>query len=68
MASLGVKTLVVTNAAGGIVQDWNVGDIMIIKDHINLAGLTGHSPLRGFNDPRYVSINFKGSAKIQILF
>ncbi|XP_031552534.1 purine nucleoside phosphorylase-like [Actinia tenebrosa] len=52
MALLGVKTLVVTNAAGGISKDWNVGDIMIIQDHINLAGLTGHSPLRGFNDPR----------------
>ncbi|KAK3741155.1 hypothetical protein QZH41_011836, partial [Actinostola sp. cb2023] len=52
MAHLGVKTLLVTNAAGGLRQDWKVGDIMIIKDHINLAGLTGQSPLRGSNDDR----------------
>lgn len=54
MAHLGVKTLVVTNAAGGLRQDWNVGDIMIIQDHINLPGMTGESPLRGLNDERYV--------------
>ncbi|XP_001632581.2 purine nucleoside phosphorylase [Nematostella vectensis] len=53
MVHLGIKHLVVTNAAGGLRQDWNVGDIMVIKDHINLAGLTGLSPLRGCNDSRF---------------
>ncbi|KAL9975177.1 hypothetical protein ACROYT_G012304 [Oculina patagonica] len=53
MAHLGVKTLIVTNAAGGLNQSYNVGDIMIVKDHINLAGLTGESPLRGVNDERF---------------
>ena len=54
MVSLGIKTLIVTNAAGGLNQSYNVGDIMIVKDHINLAGLTGESPLRGVNDERLV--------------
>lgn len=53
MIHLGVKTLIVTNASGGLNQKYNVGDIMIVKDHINLAGLTGESPLRGLNDERY---------------
>jgi purine-nucleoside phosphorylase len=35
---LGVNTLVVTNAAGGIRDDLNPGDIMLITDHINLMG------------------------------
>lgn len=52
MAHLGVKTLIVTNAAGGLNQKYRIGDIMIVKDHINLAGLTGESPLRGANDER----------------
>lgn len=53
MSHLGVKTLIVTNAAGGLNQKYDVGDIMIVKDHINLAGLTGESPLRGLNDERF---------------
>lgn len=58
MIHLGIKTLIVTNAAGGLNRSFNVGDIMVIKDHINLAGLTGESPLRGVNDGRYVTLNF----------
>lgn len=58
MIHLGIKTLIVTNAAGGLNRSYNVGDIMVIKDHINLAGLTGESPLRGVNDGRYVTLNF----------
>lgn len=58
MIHLGIKTLIVTNAAGGLNRSYNVGDIMVIKDHINLAGLTGESPLRGVNDDRYVTLNF----------
>lgn len=53
MVHLGIKTLIVTNAAGGLNQSYSVGDIMIVKDHINLPGLTGESPLRGGNDDRY---------------
>lgn len=36
---LGIKTLIVTNAAGGINRDFESGDIMLIKDHINLMGI-----------------------------
>ena len=52
MAKLGVKVLIVTNAAGGLNSDYNEGDLMIIKDHIFLPGLVGQSPLIGLNDER----------------
>ncbi len=51
MQRLGVDTLIVTNAAGGINADFRPGDIMVIRDHINLPGLAGANPLRGENDP-----------------
>ncbi len=50
MVELGIRTLIVTNAAGGINQSFHPGDIMLITDHINLPGLIGHSPLLGPND------------------
>ncbi|KAL9049349.1 MAG: hypothetical protein Q9162_007264 [Coniocarpon cinnabarinum] len=42
----------VTNAAGGLNPDYNVGDIMLLSDHLNLAGLSGSHPLLGPNDDR----------------
>ena len=54
MKMLGVKVIIVTNAAGGLNPDYNnMGDIMIMKDHINLAGMTGANPLIGENEERY---------------
>lgn len=50
MQQLGVRTLIVTNAAGGINPNFSPGDLMLIKDHINFLGLAGHNPLRGPND------------------
>ncbi len=46
MKELGVKTLFVSNAAGGMNKEFRVGDIMIITDHINLFP---ENPLRGKN-------------------
>lgn len=53
MHLLGINTLFVTNAAGGLNDGYSVGDVMIIKDHINLAGLCGMNPLVGVNDERF---------------
>uniref|UniRef100_T1J2B2 Purine nucleoside phosphorylase n=1 Tax=Strigamia maritima TaxID=126957 RepID=T1J2B2_STRMM len=53
MKLIGVKTVIITNAAGGINPDYKVGDIMIIKDHINFQGFAGDNPLRGKNDERW---------------
>jgi len=50
MKMLGAETLIVTNAAGGIDQSFEVGDIMMIRDHINFQGA---NPLIGPNDPRF---------------
>lgn len=47
---LGVKTLILTNAAGGINSGFAPGDLMVIDDHINLLG---SSPLTGPNDERF---------------
>ncbi|XP_004781510.1 purine nucleoside phosphorylase [Mustela putorius furo] len=50
---MGVDTLVVTNAAGGLNPEFEVGDIMLIRDHINLPGFSGVNPLMGPNDERF---------------
>ncbi|HEU4554144.1 MAG TPA: purine-nucleoside phosphorylase [Chitinophaga sp.] len=47
MQALGVKTLLVSNAAGGMNAAFKVGDLMIIRDHINLQP---EHPLRGHNE------------------
>lgn len=50
MRALGIQTLIVTNAAGGINQNFQAGDLMLITDHLNFIGMAGFSPLRGPND------------------
>ena len=47
LQALGAKTLVVSNACGGMRADWKAGDVMLISDHINMLG---DSPLIGAND------------------
>ena len=53
MQLMGVDTLIVTNAAGGIRPGLRAGQLMAITDHINFVGMAGHSPLRGPNDERF---------------
>ncbi len=50
MARLGVRELILTNAAGGINTRFGAGALMVIDDHINL---TGANPLVGANDERF---------------
>jgi len=47
---LGIKTLILTNAAGGINVELQQGALMVISDHLNLMG---DNPLRGPNDERF---------------
>lgn len=58
LCGLGIKALVVTNAAGGINLDFQVGDLMAITDHLNLSG---YNPLVGPNDaalgPRFPDLS-----------
>jgi purine-nucleoside phosphorylase len=60
MHFLGVKTVILTNAAGGVDPTYHIGDLMLINDHINIPGLAGHNPLLGSNDdtigPRFVGL------------
>ncbi|KAM8945771.1 purine nucleoside phosphorylase-like [Pelodytes ibericus] len=50
---LGVKVLLVTNAAGSLCEAYRTGDIMIIRDHINMPGLAALNPLTGPNEDRF---------------
>lgn len=49
MQRLGIEILIVTNAAGGINQSYEPGEVMLIIDHLNLLGMAGESALRGPN-------------------
>lgn len=71
MARLGVETLFVTNAAGGVNPDYTPGDLMLIKDHLNMLGMAGHNPLRGPNDetigPRFPDMTTPYDAELRRL-
>lgn len=58
---IGVTTLVVTNTSGGLNPNFKLGDIMLIKDHINMLALANQSPLTGSNidefGPRFPALN-----------
>jgi purine-nucleoside phosphorylase len=68
MASLGVRTLIVTNAVGGLNPHFRAGDLMLVTDHINL---TGHNPLTGPNvdawGPRFPEMTEPYCRKLQQL-
>ena len=50
MKMLGVKHLLISNAAGNLNLDWKKGELMLIDDHINMQP---ENPLRGRNDERF---------------
>lgn len=49
MQRLGIGSLIVTNAAGGVNPEFQPGDVMLITDNLNLMGMTGSNPLFGPN-------------------
>ena len=65
---LGIKTLILTNAAGGINVQLTQGALMVLSDHLNLMGV---NPLRGPNDerfgPRFPDMSAVYSADLQEL-
>ena len=54
---LGIKTLIVTNAAGGIRTSLRPGELVVLSDQINL---TGHNAAAGPNEPRFAAIPTAG--------
>jgi len=66
MRELGVETLIVTNAAGGIRAGFRPGDFMLISDHLNLMGV---NPLSGPNDdskgPRFLDMTSAYDANLR---
>jgi len=68
LRALGATTLILTNAAGGLNPRFRVGDLMLIRDVINLMG---DNPLRGSNDerlgPRFPSVRNLFSAEMMRL-
>ena len=65
MKFLGIEKLIVSNASGGVNPNFNVGDVMLIKDHVNMMP---EHPLRGTNDerfgPRFVNMSEAYSRKM----
>jgi purine-nucleoside phosphorylase len=51
MHELGIGTLILTKAAGGLNPTFHAGDLMLINDHIGLMAIVGGNPLWGPNDP-----------------
>jgi len=50
MKLMGIEKLIVSNASGGVNKTFRIGDVMLIRDHINFFP---EHPLRGKNDPRF---------------
>jgi purine-nucleoside phosphorylase len=49
MTRMGIDSMIVTNAAGGVHPDFQPGDVMLITDQLNLMGMSGLNPLMGPN-------------------
>jgi purine-nucleoside phosphorylase len=65
---MGVRTIVVTNAAGGVNRSYTPGDLVLIRDHVNLMGV---NPLRGPNPdgfgPRFPDMTRAYTPKLRAL-
>ncbi|OXA74772.1 purine-nucleoside phosphorylase [Flavobacterium columnare NBRC 100251 = ATCC 23463] len=66
MKYIGVNKLIVSNASGGVNPDYNVGSIVLLKDHVNMMP---EHPLRGKNDERFGPrfVNMSGPYSRQML-
>ncbi len=62
MKELGIHSVLLTNAAGGVNRRFQVGDLMLLEDHINLPGMTGANPLMGRNDEA-LGLRFPGMSQ-----
>lgn len=71
MQVLGIEVLILTNAAGGLRPGFSAGDVMLVKDHINLIGMAGLNPLRGPNveeiGPRFPDMSEAYDAELSSL-
>jgi purine-nucleoside phosphorylase len=57
LGALGIRAVVLTNAAGGIQQGYTIGQLVALSDHINFMGW---NPLTGPNEPRFACIPAAG--------
>jgi purine-nucleoside phosphorylase len=53
LGALGVRAVLLTNAAGGIAGDYRIGQLVALADHINFMGF---NPLVGRNEPRFAAV------------
>ncbi|MGH7748187.1 MAG: purine-nucleoside phosphorylase, partial [Candidatus Dormibacteria bacterium] len=60
----GATTVVLTNAAGGLDPQMRAGDLMLIRDHLNL---TGHSPLDGSRDDPFLDLHDAYAPRLRAL-
>lgn len=71
MKLLGMEKIIITHAAGSLEQSWNLGDFMVLKDHLNFAMMSANSPLVGPNEdkfgPRFVPLSNAYNKDLQAL-
>jgi purine-nucleoside phosphorylase len=71
MGELGVRTLIVTNAAGGVNPSFRAGDLMLIVDHLGFMAMVGGNPLWGPNDDslgvRFLAMNNAYDKQLRML-
>jgi len=66
LVALGIETLIVTNAAGGVNPDYCVGDVMLIDDHINLMWLRALKPETPAKESADPSLARRASKRVRL--